>query len=124
MLHLTSVSLDELLDIYISHTNNFRDKERLWLEMLDLIEDKDKSLIERHKKILNSKIATNESREIDKLYYQYKDLDSESFVTSAGEIYFDNSNFQFIFLPESDKVAYIRIGKTQSTERSEIIESF
>lgn len=124
LLRISNISLDELLNIYISYSNFFRDKEKLWMEMLEVMGVTDKKLIKRHKEILESQTKIINDRELLRLYYKYKNLESENFVTTSGEISFTNTDFQFYLIPESEKIAYIRIGKTQSIERSEVIEAF
>lgn len=70
--------------------------------------------------------------ELDDLYknYSYKvsDIDHmfnvEEFLTSKGSISFDSSDFEFAVLPSTNKIAWIKIGKENSTLNSELIKAW
>lgn len=61
---------------------------------------------------------------LDELYKKYKNNRSESFHTSKGRISFSSYNFSFLKVPSTGDVAYIRIGKEESSENSALIKAF
>lgn len=76
---------------------------------------------------INKQRALNNLPEVvslDELYEKYKSNRSETFYTSKGQISFSSYNFSFLNVPSTGDVAYIRIGKDESSENSALIKAF
>lgn len=79
------------------------------------------------------KIKSNKLRELDdlpeyvdldNLYQHYKDSTSVSFDTEKGQINFSSYNIKIVMIPSIQKIAWIRIGKEQSSENTALIKAW
>jgi len=123
-LYWAEMDITKIFNIYSEYANDFSDKPELWIEILNHIGMQDSIVSKQQKNLLSKRNNVNNTSEIDRLYSVYKDTKGEQFMTTVGEIHFRPSNISYTFLSSNNKVASIRIGKEQSRERSELIESF
>lgn len=65
-----------------------------------------------------------EQVDLDDLFELYKDSKSVSFDTKKGSIYFSSYNIEIAVILSVHKPAWIRIGKENSTENSELIKAW
>ena len=62
--------------------------------------------------------------DLDNLYKCYKDSTSATFDTEKGQISFSGYNIKIAMIPSIQKVAWIRIGKEQSSENTTLIKAW
>lgn len=116
-------------DIFSNYADSLmNEKLQFYSNQLENIK---KQIVVENKKLSEIKInrqrALNglpETISLDELYSKYKKNRTESFYTSKGRIAFLLNDFSFLTVPSTREVAYIRIGKENSSENSALINAF
>jgi len=99
-------------------------------ELLSLIEAEKAKLQKLHDDNERKKRGLPKLVELDDLKKKYAQISGSSyghavtFQTDNGPIVFSHSNISMFFIPSSRELARIRIGKTATTENSELIKTW
>ena len=113
---------DKEWDLFLSldmTLSNYKKKVEEYEAKIDDQNSEYKRLVNRNKR-KEQDLPTLVS--LEEIYQKYSQSNYLNFTTDEGELTIQN--IKYYFLPESKKIAYIKIGEESVTKRSELIKAF